>query len=92
MPKVTAVRPLSNYRLWLQFSDGAAGEVDLSDLSGRGVFKAWALPGTFESVSIDEYGAISWGNELDLCPDSLYLRLTGKNAEDVFPGLRASHA
>lgn len=92
MPKLVTVRPLPNYRLWLQYDDGAAGEVDLAHLAGRGVFRAWARPGVFEAVFIDEHGAVAWSEDLDLCPDSLYLRLTGKSAEDVFPGLRAAHA
>lgn len=92
MPKLLAVRSLPNYHLWLQYDDGTTGEVDLSDLAGRGVFEAWTQPGVFESVSIDEHGAIAWDAELDLCPDSLYLRLTGKHPEDVFPSLRAAHA
>lgn len=92
MPKLIAVRPLPNYRLWLQYVDGSAGEVDLSDLAGRGVFRVWSRPGVFEAVSLDEQGAITWGEDLDLCPDSLYLRLTGKNPEDVFPGLSIAHA
>lgn len=92
MPKLTTARPLPNYHLWLQYEDGVVGEVDLSDLAGRGVFRAWAEPGFFETVTIDEHGAVVWGEALDLCPDSLYLRLTGKTAEDVFPSLRSAHA
>ena len=35
------VRPLPNYRIYLEFSDGVKGEVDLSYLVGKGVFQAW---------------------------------------------------
>ena len=75
MPKLVAVRPLPNYRLWIQYDDGAVGEVDLTDLAGRGVFSVWSEPGVFENVSIDEFGAVAWGENLDLCPDALYLSL-----------------
>jgi hypothetical protein len=27
---------------------------------------------------------------IDLCPDALYLRLTAKTAEDVFPALKTT--
>ena len=37
MEKVIDVRALDDYRIWLRFDDGAQGEVDLSDLAGRGV-------------------------------------------------------
>ena len=90
MKKAVEVKALNGYRIWLRFADGVAGEVDLNHLAGRGVFKAWADRKVFESVHVDGSGAISWNEELDLCPDALYLRLTGKTAEDVFPALKTS--
>ena len=33
-------------------------------------------------------GAIAWGDEIDLCPESLYIDLTGKSVEEVMPGVR----
>lgn len=90
MFKLVEVKPLQKYRLWLQFSNGKKGEIDLSDLAGKGVFKAWEKPGVFEAVRIDEYGALIWTENIDLCPDSLYLRLTGKSPEEIFPNLRAA--
>jgi hypothetical protein len=86
--KITSVKPLSNYRLELVFDDGASGAVDLSAIAGRGVFAAWHEPGAFEHVSISEDGALEWPGELDLCPDALYLQLTGKKADEVFPALK----
>lgn len=41
MPKPVEVKALANYRIWLRYDDGTEGEVDLSDLAGRGAFKAW---------------------------------------------------
>ncbi len=89
MFKLTEVKVLKGYRLWLRFADGVEGEVDLSDFAGRGVLEAWGERRFFENVRIDEYGALGWGSEIDLCPDALYLRLTGKSPEEVFPGLKA---
>ncbi|PYQ57468.1 MAG: DUF2442 domain-containing protein, partial [Acidobacteria bacterium] len=37
MPKAVEVEALSDYRIWIRFDDGIAGEVDLSHLAGRGV-------------------------------------------------------
>jgi hypothetical protein len=54
--------------------------VDLSDFAGRGVFAAWLRDGAFEQLSIGPGGALQWPGDLDLCPDALYLRLTGKTA------------
>ncbi len=38
MKKISEVKVLQGYRLELVFDDGARGEVDLSDLVGKGVF------------------------------------------------------
>lgn len=89
MFKIAEVKVLPGYRLWLRYEDGVGGEVDLSDLAGRGVFAAWNERRFFESVRIDESGALAWGDQLDLCPDALYLRLTGKSPEDVFSKLKS---
>lgn len=83
MFKIVELKALPNYRLWLRYEDTVEGEVDLSDLAGKGVFAAWKERGFFESVRIDESGGLAWGDSLDLCPDALYLRLTGKTPEEV---------
>lgn len=90
MLRPVEVRPRPRYRLWLRYPDGVEGEVDLSHLAGRGVFAAWDAPGAFEAVRLAEDGSLSWGGGLDLCPDALYLRLSGKSPEDVFPNLKTS--
>jgi hypothetical protein len=92
--RITQAKPLSGFRLQLHFDSGDTGVVDLSSLSGRGVFVAWQTPGVFEHVAITEDGAVEWPGEIDLCPDALYLQMTGKSAEEVFPKLRdhLSHA
>ena len=91
MAKPVEVKPLANYRIWLRYDDGVEGEVDLSDLAGRGVFEAWNDPAFFRSVRLASHGAVEWGSELDLCPDALYMRLTGKSPEELFPTLRSIH-
>jgi hypothetical protein len=90
MKKAVEVKALNGHRIWLRFDHGVEGEVDLSHLAGRGVFKAWADCKLFESVHVDANGAIAWNQELELCPDALYLRLTGKTPEDLFPALKTS--
>lgn len=91
MPQLIEVKPLSNFRVWLRYDDGVEGEVDLSDLAGRGVFKAWSDPTVFSAVRLGAHGAIEWGADIDICADAMYLRLTGKSPEDVFPGLKSTH-
>ena len=41
MPKPVEVKPLDNYLLWIKFSDGVVGVVDLSEFAGKGVFERW---------------------------------------------------
>ncbi|EAR22110.1 DUF2442 domain-containing protein [Nitrococcus mobilis] len=82
------VEARDGYRIWLRYSDGTMGEIDLSHLAGRGVFKAWNKRAFFETVHVSEVGAIAWGEDLELCPDALYMQLTGKSVEEVMPGAR----
>jgi hypothetical protein len=88
MRKVRTVKVLQGYRLDLTFDDGVRGQVDLSDLVGRGVFALWRDYRVFEQVRIGSFGELFWDDKIDLCPDSLYLKATGKQPEDVFPALR----
>jgi len=86
--KILEAKPLSDFRLFLQFDDGTSGTVDLSSYAGRGVFSAWMEPGVFHQARVTTAGAVEWPGKVDLCPDSLYLQLTGKSVEDLFPTLR----
>jgi hypothetical protein len=87
------VKALPAYRLWIRYSDGSEGEVDLSHLAGRGVFSLWDDYSEFEKVHIAEDRAIRWKEDVDICPDATYLKLTSKSPEDVFSNVKpASHA
>ena len=93
--RTTLIRPTNveargGHRLWLRYSDGSVGEVDLSHLVGCGVFKLWDIPGCFEAVRIAPTGGLAWGDEVELCPDALYLQLTGKPLTDVMPAAQLS--
>jgi len=90
MFKVIEVKPLPSNRLWLRFDNGASGEVDLADIVGTGAFLRLKNAGAFEEVRIGPDGDVRWGDDLDLCSDALYLRLTGKRPEDIFPNLRGA--
>jgi hypothetical protein len=78
MFRIVEARALARYRVWLRFDDGTTGVADLSHLAGRGVFQRWEEPGGFEQLSVGSSGDLQWGEELDLCPDALYMEVTGK--------------
>ena len=88
MKRISKVKTLPGYRLDLEFDDGVRGVVDVSEDVGKGVFAPWRDPLVFEQVSIGSSGELVWGDRIDLCPDALYLKVTGKKPEDIFPALR----
>jgi hypothetical protein len=79
---------MAGFRIWLRYDDGTEGTVDLSELAGRGVFRAWSDPVFFSAVRLGPHGAIEWGSVIDRCPDAMYMRLTGKSPDEVFPAIR----
>jgi hypothetical protein len=87
-PKILEARPQDGYKIWLKFSDGTAGEVDLSHLAGKGVFTFWNNYENFKKVSVEDNRRLSWSNEIEIDADSLYLKLTGKTLEELFPSLK----
>ena len=90
--EIIEAKPQSGFRIFLKFSDGTAGVVDLSSFAGKGVFSKWLESGVFDAVSINTSGALEWPGGLDLCPDTLYMRLTGKSPEDLYSAFSGSFA
>lgn len=86
--KPVRVEARPNYRIYLEFSDGAVGEIDLSDFAGSEVFERWKDPEFFRLVHVGDHREIKWDDEIELCADSLYLKLTGKSPKQIFPNLR----
>ena len=84
--KILDVKAVGRYKISVKFSDNVKGVVDLSHLAGKGVFSRWAKEGEFEKVHIDsESGAVCWEGGIDLCPDTLYMKVTHKPVEEIFP-------
>ena len=76
--------------IWIEFADGSNGVVDLSHLAHGPAFAGWKDRAYFESVHIDEFEDIEWGEDLQMCSDSLYMKLTGCGIEKVWPGYNAA--
>ena len=89
MAKLIDVTARPGYKLRLEYDDGVTGEADLSQLVGKGVFVAWNDASVFQVVTVGTHGEIRWTDTIELCADAMYLEITGKSPEDLFPGLRA---
>jgi len=50
----------------------------------KGVFALWNDYREFQKVHIGPSGEIAWNEEIDICPDAVYLKITGKRPEDLF--------
>jgi hypothetical protein len=49
-----------------------------SDQVGCGVFAPLRDEAFFRKVQIGDSGQIAWSGDLEICPDSAYLEITGK--------------
>jgi len=81
MTRPIKVEPLGGYRLRVCYADGVEGIIDLSDLVGGGVFAPLGDEAFFRKVRIGDHGQIAWSDNLEICPDSAYLEITGKIAK-----------
>ena len=85
MFKPVWIMPLDDYKIQVRFADGVEGVISLAHLKGKGIFKAWEDYDFFKRVKIDpESNALSWGEEIDICPDAVYFEITGINPEEYF--------
>ena len=93
IPVLKEVKPLKNFCLHVKFSDGVESKIDLSEFAGRGVFALWNDYSQFEKVAIGSSGELVWNEDVDMDGLGIYLKITGKNPEDVLPKLQEfSHA
>ena len=85
-PYVVELEVRTPYTIWVRFDNGTAGEVDLSDSADTGgIFSVWSDEACWRSAHIvPDTGAVAWGDgtEIDVCPLSLYLDLTGQSFDD----------
>lgn len=71
---VVEAKHIKDYTLWLEFNDGSAGEVDLSqELEGE-IFAPLQEVKTFKSLTLQGH-TIAWKNGADFTPEFLKARL-----------------
>lgn len=81
MKKITAIKVLDDYRVWLRFDDGVAGEIDFSSKPRTGVFAFWNDRENFRTARVGDAGELIWNDQIDFCADSLWLQVTGQKPE-----------
>ena len=80
MLEIVEAKSVGGHRLYLLFNDGVQGEVDVAQIMPfEGVFAAFTDQGFFEQVYVDaDWGTVCWPGHLDLAPEPLWERLTGR--------------
>ena len=70
--KISGVRPLDDYKLWLRFSNGEVKIFDFSKELNAPAFSPLKDKAVFNSVYID-YGMTVWNDgDIDIAPEYLY--------------------
>ncbi len=64
------VKPLSDYRIYVELENGRKGIFDLKPYLGRGVLHELQDIHYFNQVGI-LFGAVTWPNEQDIAPETL---------------------
>jgi len=77
LPRVIHVDPLAGYRLHVEFDDGVSGTVDLAGKLTGPMFEPLKDETFFRQVALDGL-SVCWPNGADICPDTLYIELTGE--------------
>ena len=70
---IQAVHATTARRVWLQYADGRAGEVDLTPMLRGPLFAAVrGDDALFAKVFVDDVGTLAWPDGADLVPEGLY--------------------
>ncbi|WP_373514218.1 DUF2442 domain-containing protein [Persicitalea sp.] len=71
-PRVKKVTPLNGQYLQLEFTNNECRKFDVGPYFEMGVFSELKEKKVFNTVRVFN-GTVVWDNELDFCPDTLYL-------------------
>lgn len=71
MNRIKEVQALEDYKILVVFDNGEKRIKDMKPYLEKGVFKQLKDEKFFKSVKL-AYGTVSWGDNIDLCADSIY--------------------
>ena len=76
MPRLVEARYVRGFVIWVRFSDGSQGEVDLGGELEGPIFQALHDPEYFRSFVLSpDLHTIVWPNGADLAPEFLHERV-----------------
>jgi Protein of unknown function (DUF2442) len=75
------VKPLSDYRIYVEIEDGRKGIFDMKPYLDRGVFRELRNVHYFNQVGI-LFGAVTWPNEQDIAPETLIAEMLPVKSSD----------
>ena len=76
MVRVTEARYVKGHTLWLRFSDGLEGEVDLSEELEGPIFEPLRDTNVFRTFQLHpELHTVTWPNGADFAPEFLHERV-----------------
>jgi hypothetical protein len=67
---VKSVKPLPDYKIYVELENGQKGVFDMTPYLDRGVFRELKDPHYFNQVVI-LFGAVTWPNGQDIAPEIL---------------------
>jgi len=71
MNRIVDVKALNDYKILVIYQNGEKRVKDMKPYLDKGVFKKLKDESFFKSVKV-AFGTVSWGEEIDLCADSIY--------------------
>jgi hypothetical protein len=78
---VKSVKPLSDYRIYVELENGRKGTFDLKPYLDQGVLRELRDVHYFGQVGI-QFGAVTWPHEQDIAPETLLAEiLPGESPE-----------
>lgn len=79
---VRTVKPLPDYRIYVELEDGRKGVFDLKPYLDHGVFRELRNVQYFNQVGV-VFGAVTWPHEQDIAPETLLAEMLPLEVEDM---------
>ena len=79
---VKSVKPLSDYRIYVELENGAKGTFDLKPYLDHGVLRELRDVHYFAQVGVS-FGAMTWPNDQDIAPETLLAGLRPVESPDA---------